>query len=788
MFIDMPTQSDARLEAIIAAAHAATRAIPPSFPLSATVAVNPFLGQSEEDLATAAARLRRVAGISVIPSRASFRTRLSDGSLTDVDLAAALAACASPLKPSSVSALKEALVAEPEHFGPLPTIAHLTAEATGIDWPSLIAKALGLWAAGHFDRGQALWLPKPGQGTYAAWREWASNDLTPEIAGLPGFCAHVSAAPDSAERAILRAVARLELELAACHTAFHRLLVDLGGWAQHARYLMHQAELAGGSDRTLLEMLAIRLVWEEALLEATPAIGPRWQQIASAHAEPVAPDTDDVLDALLEDAAERAYQRRLFVGLDGGASQDEQRPALQAAFCIDVRSEVFRRALEGFDPAIETIGFAGFFGLPLSHSEHGTDLADNHLPVLLNPALSVTSHAASPAESAARISARAVRAWGRFRQAAVSSLAFVEAAGLAYGAKLVPAALGLHSSRANTATRPHFATPLSAEAKSDIAANVLRAMGMTKGYARLVLLVGHGAEVTNNPHESAYHCGACGGHTGEVSARVLAWLLNDAQTRLGLAERGIDIPQDTLFVAALHVTTTDEIRLFDDQASPEHSVDLAKAKAWLSSAGAVTRAERAARLPDARPNSVVARAHNWAELRPEWGLANCASFIAAPRIATRGRDLGGRTFLHSYDHRSDDGFKTLELILTAPVVVASWISLQYYGSTVAQPAFGAGDKLLHNVVGGLGVVEGNGGTLRAGLPLQAVHDGQHFVHEPLRLTVLIEAPTNAISDILARHAGVRALFDNGWLHLVTLAGGQPSYRYRPGLQWETISA
>lgn len=110
----------------------------------------------------------------------------------------------------------------------------------------------------------------------------------------------------------------------------------------------------------------------------------------------------------------------------------------------------------------------------------------------------------------------------------------------------------------------------------------------------------------------------------------------------------------------------------------------------------------------------------------------------------------------------------LELILTAPVVVASWIGLQYYGSLVAPEAFGGGNKLLHNVVGGVGVVEGNGGPLRTGLPWQSVHDSERLMHEPLRLAVCIAAPRAAIDGVLAKHPGVAALFDNRWLHLFAL--------------------
>ncbi len=173
---------------------------------------------------------------------------------------------------------------------------------------------------------------------------------------------------------------------------------------------------------------------------------------------------------------------------------------------------------------------------------------------------------------------------------------------------------------------------------------------------------------------------------------------------------------------------------------------------------ALKAAERAALLgiaglPDrAVEADVRRRSRDWSQVRPEWALANNAAFIAAPRPRSAGMDLGGRAFLHEYVWEKDSGSQILELIMTAPMVVANWINMQYHGSVVDNRRFGSGNKVLHNVVGGaIGVLEGNGGDLRVGLPLQSLHDGKHWVHEPLRLSGFIEAPQAAMDDIIARH-------------------------------------
>ena len=775
------------------AADRAARAIPPVWPLASSVAVNPFLGQTGESLAMAGARLARVAGVSLTMPTRWYLDRIASGAISDADLSEALLAAPQEQRPAGLADLKAAAFEPEPEICALPTIADLAAKVSGIDWPGFISERLGAWAAGYFDEGQALWTAPRGKSAYAAWRAIATHDLTPEITGISGFATYVSEASETARDAIARAASRLELEADAVETYFHQLLITLGGWSQYARYRLWQAELKNELDDTIIDLLAIRLIWEEALFERYgEQIRGNWDAVRTEHAANVAPSPHHIVKSILQEASERATQRKLAATLAAPLPRlIESRPALQAAFCIDVRSEVFRRALEAVTPQIQTLGFAGFFGLTASHRRFASDVRELRLPVLLNPGVITCSGGPvdAAADKSARLKARAKRAWGRFKLAAVSSFAFVEATGPVYVAKLFRDALGFESKPVPKDPAPRFDPPLDLSARAKAAETVLRAMSLTGNFARLVLLAGHGANVVNNPHASALHCGACGGYSGEVNARLLATLLNDKDVRAELVSQSIEIPADTLFVAALHDTTTDKITVYaNDHSSKSHRKDLDQAKSWLEAAGKVTRGERALRLPRAQgERSIRRRSRDWAEIRPEWALAGCNAFIAAPRNRTSGRSLEGRAFLHDYNWKQDNDFGVLELIMTAPVVVASWISLQYYGSTVAPEVFGGGNKLLHNVVGGIGVIEGNVGLMRAGLPLQSVHDGERYVHDPLRLSVCIEAPRKAMTEILRRHDGVRALFDNRWLHLFALDdAGRLSWRYTGDLQWTAI--
>jgi uncharacterized protein YbcC (UPF0753/DUF2309 family) len=826
---------------IDAAIAAACDRIAPLWPLRHFVAVNPFLGFTDRSFGAACATLRRVAKADMLMPRAFYREAVASGFIDDGDLSGALAAMPSgAAAPASFAALKRALASDPAPSKVTGAVVATVAEvldrlASGDRHASRTAfmiDEISKWCAAFFDEGQAGWrLPTRGMPPYAAWRASMRHDRNPEAMGINGFRAAVAAMPDDPGEAIAAVVQALGIPARAIEDYLFRALFDVGGWAAYARYRVWDNALHGRDDDTLVQLLAIRLVWGYALFvqRDDAAFRAAWAEAMAAAAtrpadDRLGGDPDLAADLIFQQAYEAAYQRRLLARLaqhaaGPAAEPAARRPSVQAAFCIDVRSEVLRRALETVCPDARTIGFAGFFGFPIEYVPIGRSTGGAQCPVLLKPAFVVCEEVkgASGEEEAPilglRLSRRrAWKAWKEFKLSAVSSLAYVEAAGLLSAWKLIgnaarltrpvqdPNTDGLDRSaiahigpRLDARDVGGRATGFTEAQRLDMAEAVLRAMSMTQGFARLVLLAAHGSTSVNNPHASGLDCGACGGHSGEANARVAAAILNDPAVRTGLEGRGISIPHDSWFLAALHDTTTDEVRLFDaDEVPPGHRDEFARLQDRLAQASVLARRERAALLgiTGAPPvdRKVIARSRDWSQVRPEWGLAGNAAFIAAPRARTRGLDLSGRVFLHDYDWTKDAGFGVLELIMTAPMVVASWINLQYYGSTVNNRMFGSGNKTLHNVVGQLGVLEGNGGDLKVGLPLQSVHDGERFVHAPLRLNVFIEAPETEIDHVIARHEGVRPLVDNRWVHLFALADeGRTIRRYAGALGWQSAA-
>ena len=824
--ISTDSQLETSSEGIADPLRVATRRIAPLWQLENFVAVNPYLGLTGMHFSDAATRLAAVVGARSTLSAQFYLDAVADGRVTREDLVSAMADSGAG---ADVDSLLDRVAHLPTVQGPsISTVAEVAAHVTGVDWGAFMVDRLGSWAATYFDGGQAMWSSERAQGAFVSWQFEASIDRTPAVMGLSAFRRHVQEFGTAAQRAAATALDQLGVPLDGCELYLHALLLRMAGWSAYAARVVWDAERRGAQDDTLVELLAVLVCWEAALLrsvgssEVEAAWADQLDDLTTIGAAGPPAALADLL--VLQDAFDRSTQRSLVADIhEGRVATDSastraapRRPQAQAVFCIDVRSEVFRRHLESVASDIETLGFAGFFGIALEYRPLAHDEGVDQCPVLLTPGHIVGETIVDDALRDAAVQRRGVahqvrRAWKSFKMGAISCFSFVGPVGLIYLPKLFADGFG----RTRPVRRPESegldttmvdglqpdlgpvdgvtGSGIPGDDRVDLAEGVLRAMSLTTGFAPVVLIVGHGASTVNNPYDNGLDCGACGGHTGEVNARITAMILNDPCVRAGLLSRGVELPDDTRFVAALHDTTTDRVKLFDPESLPEahrHMLELIDSD--LQRAGHLARAERAERLGIAASSDVdaqvVARSVDWAQVRPEWGLAGCSAFIAAPRSRTAGIDLAGRAFLHSYDWKADEGFGILELIMTAPMVVASWISLQYYGSTVDNRLFGSGNKTLHNVVGRVGVLEGTGGDLRTGLPWQSVHDGTRYQHEPVRLNVMIEAPTEAINVVISRHDDVRELVDNKWIHLMGMDDlGRVAHRYAGQLRWEACS-
>jgi len=814
--------------ALRCAVDSACDRVAPTWPLDRFIAVNPYWGWRGSPVADAAARLGALAGTALPMPQAWFREEWAAGRLADHHLDAAASAVG---EPGLADVARKVLSAQPALEQPaltrMPLITDIVDSSSvpgpvpGRTWTDLVAHQIGQHCAAQFDEWQAIWAPDQKRALFDAWR--GNPSVTHGFRWRRGSAwarEQLDSLPDSPVDAIAAALHDLGVADGAHEEYLTCVLASVNGWAAWCAYRRWQARLADGDDDTIVDLLAIRVVWEWLLAADVNDIDEMRARSASWAASwsntrtvEDANRTVQRVDWVLQAALERTYQDSLIGGLRA-ATPGLGQPEVQAVFCIDVRSEVFRRALEATEPSVQTRGFAGFFGLPISYTPAGSALTRPQLPGLLSPALEATDIAPDQEgqvllDHRSEVLAERQR-WDLFRREPSSVFTFVEALGLLYGAKLIkeslphrhrPASWELDGvGEGGERLRPRLALadddPAAAAA---LAHRVLAGMGMLAGFAPVVMLCGHGSLTTNNPHAAGLDCGACGGQTGEVNARVLADLLNDPKVRAGLDELGVVLPATTWFVAALHTTTTDGVELFDTGLAPEsHQQQIGVLEGWLRCAGDRARAERSASLglghlaptPRRLERAVLERANDWAQVRPEWGLADNAAFVVAPRWRTRQLDLQGRSFLHDYDFRLDPDLAVLTLIMTAPMMVTNWINMQYHASTVDNHRYGSGNKVLHNVVGGnIGVFEGNGGDLRIGLPIQSLHDGSSLRHRPLRLSVFIEAPGASIDAVIEAHPVVQDLVFNGWLNLLRIEplNGAVEERTRDGWSFRSGS-
>ena len=506
-----------------------------------------------------------------------------------------------------------------------------------------------------------------------------------------------------------------------------------------------------------------------------------------------------------------AYERHYRVQTLDAIAKHSQRtrgrvaqPRFQVMCCLDEREESFRRHLEEIAPDVETFGAAGFYNVAMYYR----GAADAHhvplCPIVIKPQHWVQESVAAQANGAHAKRAQARKALGMAsHQVHVGSRTFAGGALLTAGfgalatlplvfRVLFPRLTARLRQRFSQLVQPPRQTRLTLERADEQAApepghggfsldemvnigeRLLRDIGLVDSFARLVVVIGHGSNSLNNPHNSAYNCGACGGSCGGPNARAVAQILNDPRVRERLVERGIVIPADTVFVGSWHNTCNDRVLYSDlDNLPATHQAEFERVRLEIDATCDRNAHERCRRFMSAPLNMsfaaarrhVEGRSEDLAQTRPECGHASNALCIVARRSRTRGLYLDRRAFLTSYDPTQDDADGAiLTRLMQAAVPVCAGINLEYYFSYVDNVGYGCGTKLPHNVSSLLGIMDGAASDLRPGLPWQMVE-----IHEPVRLLFIIETTPQLMLQIMERNPGIGQVCKNGWVQVATLS-------------------
>lgn len=631
------------------------------------------------------------------------------------------------------------------------------------------------WLCAFMDEGMGEWeMPGRENGFFSCWRRLGIYDQEIGISSKNEI-------PETADQALSDYLMGYSYQ--ECVHIFSEHLAAMPGWAGYIKYRM--SECSPWQQKypiTLKDYLAVRLCVANKIACGIYTKGTTDQKQNDMFS----------LKMLWLKAWEKSWQMSLGKAIYNNLkqmkieSQTKTKPLAQFVFCIDTRSELIRRHIET-KREYETFGYAGFFGIAADYEDPGTGLLRKSCPPILSSAYTISEKPlpGRASEMSAYHQKIGVKAFmdflgQRMKNMLPSAFGYVEGTGLFYGMALLwrglrnsrrlvnkPAHENSCTTQLNANNNKSTEKQLKIREKAAIVKSAFALLGW-KNFAPLVVFAGHGSHSANNPFASSLDCGACAASPGRHNARMLATLANHPEVRTLLrTEFNIDIPEQTFFLGAEHNTVTDELELFDIEAPASHHLMIRLLKSDLKEVQQQAIAER---LKEKNGMDIAhKKSTNWAETRPEWGLAGNAGFIIAPRNVTRELDLKGRCFLHSYDWETDHDGLYLEMIMQGPMVVTQWINNHYYFSTVDNERFGGGSKITHNVTGKFGVLSGNGGDLKYGLPLQSVNSSDHTIyHQPLRLSVFIHAPLARIEQILLKNAHLKRLIINEWIYLLVI--------------------
>ena len=655
-------------------------------------------------------------------------------------------------------------------------------------------RIMAKWLSVFMDEGLAEWsIPNKNLGFFKAWKQLSRYDKDTKVI----FKNEIPNTSEETLRTVLFSYSVEEIT-----EIFNHHLAALPGWVGYIKYRSENNTLWHKEfPISLMDYLAVRLwVAKNLNIDFTPK-KPR----ASKNKK------FNELKALFLKAWETSWQQKLVETINSKNDYknpiEHTKPDAQMVFCIDTRSELIRRHIEN-KGNYETFGYAGFFGIATDYEDLETGIVRKSCPPIL-PSAYITSEGCDTHNSEtleefknqAQIKSFRKYLLRRLKNMLPSAFGFVEGTGIFYGISMVMRTLlptkniklnrevhveDICQPQINSATDKSLG--ISLKEKVAIVKSAFDLLGWNT-FAPLVVFTGHGSHTANNPFASSLDCGACAASPGRHNARLLAKLANDSNVRQSLnKEYGIRIPEETIFIGAEHNTTTDAITLFDTNIPNTQKEKIETLKLDLRRAQQTAAQERLILDSDA-VKEAIKKSENWSEIRPEWGLAKNAGFIIGSRTLTKNSNLHSRCFLHSYDWQQDTEGKALEAIMQGPMVVTQWINNHYYFSTVDNDNLGGGNKINHNVIGKFGVLQGNGGDLKFGLPLQSVNatDDENY-HDPLRLSVVIHAPIERVSNILLNNNHLKRLLDNHWIYLLVMDPKDKNrfYKYHKNLNWSSL--
>lgn len=756
----------------------ASKVIGKTWPLYSFVTSNPLSGYENTSFKEALFTAEHYLNTNVFPAAKLYQQAWENGAISREVL---------------ISLLKEnGLTESPEHY-----LKQITAlkSVEKLNENHEVNRIMAKWLAAFMDEGLAEWeMPFKSEGFYTAWRNLVIYDAETGATSLKEI-----------PKTSLETIELILKDYSEAHytTIFTHHLASLPGWTG---YINHRE--SSGSDWQqefpicMMDYLAARL-WTAKKLN-----------ISILPEKPKATIENEIakLQYVWLKAWEKSWQNALLATLQDNSQLSEtiaEVPDAQMVFCIDTRSELIRRHVES-KGNYETFGYAGFFGIAMDYTDLKKGITRKSCPPIVTSAYTVSEKPQAKKEEVFsnfknknKQSQFTNHFLTRMKNMLPSAFGFVEVSGLFYGFSLVGRTLiprKLHQinrgkeAQTEAICEPNIHKAISAEPiPEDIA--LAEKVGIVKSgfdlmgwkqFAPLVVFVGHGSHSTNNPFGSSLDCGACAASPGRHNARMLAKLANLPEVRNALAEQHkIVIPTNTIFIGAEHNTTTDQIELFDSEVPQSYQAQLQVLKANLAKAQQTATQDRLG-LNSNGVSTAEQKANDWGETRPEWGLAKNAGFIVGSRNLTKHKNLDSRCFLHSYQWNLDPTGAALEGIMQGPMVVTQWINNHYYFSTVDNNVYGGGSKITHNITGKFGVVQGNGGDLKMGLPMQSLFESDEVMHhQPLRLSVLINAPLTRITEILERNNNLKELLDNEWIYLLVMDPTQNNQvvKYEKSMRW-----